>query len=52
MPVIICTGYSDRFSREQALAQGLKGYVPKPIDWLELDTLINELATGKKPPHA
>ncbi len=43
MPIILCTGYSETFSREQALAMGIRGYVPKPIDWIELDTLIGEL---------
>ena len=42
-PIILCTGYSEKFSKEQALAMGIRGYVPKPIDWIELDKLIGEL---------
>lgn len=43
VPIILCTGYSETFSREQSLTSGIRGSVPKPIDWLELDALIGEL---------
>lgn len=49
LPIIMCTGYSETFSREQALEQGVRGYVPKPIDWLELDTLIAALTAVGEP---
>ncbi len=53
MPIILCTGYSEAFTREQALAAGIRGYVPKPIDWIELNTLIGELtAKGHPLPRA
>ena len=47
VPIILCTGYSDAFSRHQALAGGFKGYVPKPIDWLELGRKIDEIIAAK-----
>ena len=49
LPIILCTGNSEIFSSEQALDQGIQGYVPKPIDWLELDTLIAELTADGEP---
>lgn len=47
VPIILCTGYSDAFSRQEALAEGFMGYVPKPIDWLELGRKIDEIAAAK-----
>ncbi|BHH82033.1 hypothetical protein LA52FAK_03220 [Desulforhopalus sp. 52FAK] len=31
LPIIICTGHSESFSKEQALAMGVKKYILKPI---------------------
>lgn len=31
IPIIVCTGYSDQFSEEQAKAIGVRGYVMKPV---------------------
>lgn len=47
VPIILCTGYSDAFSKPQALSQGFKGYVPKPIDWLELGSKIDEIVAAQ-----
>jgi CheY-like chemotaxis protein len=35
IPVIICTGYSERMSAEKAEALGVRKYIEKPIDLLE-----------------
>ena len=38
MPVIICTGYSERMSAKKAEALGVSKYIEKPIDfgiWLQ-----------------
>lgn len=47
LPIILCTGYSDAFSRHEARAEGFMGYVPKPIDWLELGRKIDEVMAAK-----
>lgn len=31
MPIIICTGFSERISQEQALSMGVKGFLMKPL---------------------
>ncbi|MBA3004823.1 MAG: PAS domain S-box protein [Desulfurivibrio sp.] len=31
MPIVLCTGFSEVFTEERALALGIKGYVMKPI---------------------
>ena len=49
VPIILCTGYSEAFSRHQALAEGFAGYVPKPIDWLELGRKIDDIVAAKTP---
>ena len=30
--IILCTGYSERISEEEALALGIAGYMEKPVD--------------------
>ncbi len=43
IPVILCTGYSENFSKEMALAIGIKKYLQKPIAGQELIGHIREL---------
>jgi CheY-like chemotaxis protein len=31
VPIMLCTGYSETVSEEQALAAGIRGFVMKPI---------------------
>ncbi|MFA7382449.1 MAG: PAS domain S-box protein [Desulfurivibrionaceae bacterium] len=31
MPIVLCTGFSEMFTEEKALALGIKGYVMKPL---------------------
>ena len=49
-PVIICTGFSERMSEEQAMAMGIDGYVKKPVLKLELASLIRRLLDGTEKP--
>jgi CheY-like chemotaxis protein len=46
IPIILCTGYSETFNEEKALALGVKKYVQKPIDTQTLLGLIRELLHG------
>ncbi|SLM28268.1 Two component protein (Response regulator/sensory box histidine kinase) (fragment) [Desulfamplus magnetovallimortis] len=43
MPIIICTGYSDRISEEAALSMGIRKYVEKPVITNNLALLIREV---------
>ena len=31
IPIVICTGFSERIDKEKAAAIGIKGLLPKPI---------------------
>ena len=46
IPIILCTGYSETYNEEKALALGVKKYVQKPIDTQILLALIRELIHG------
>ncbi len=46
IPIILCTGYSETYNEEKALALGVKKYVQKPIDTQALLVLIRELIHG------
>ena len=43
IPVLLCTGYSHMVSAEQAKAQGIDGYVMKPLDRRELAESIRKV---------
>ncbi|MBF0412809.1 MAG: response regulator [Desulfamplus sp.] len=43
IPIILCTGYSDKISEEKALQIGIKKYVEKPLITKNLDILIREV---------
>lgn len=43
MPIIICTGHSQSFTEEMALAMGIKKYVLKPLLGDELLDAVNEV---------
>lgn len=43
LPVILCTGYSDRVSEERAKQIGIKKFVQKPYISLDLTSLIREV---------
>jgi CheY-like chemotaxis protein len=47
IPIVICTGYSNRISKEKAKAIGIKGLVLKPVVLREMAEVIrNALDTG------
>jgi len=47
MPVIICTGYSERMSAKKAAALGVRKYIEKPIELRNLASSIREVLEGK-----
>ena len=47
IPVILCTGYSDQISQEQAKAKGVHGLLYKPILKHELATAIRSVLNKK-----
>ncbi len=42
-PIILCTGYSDRISKNKALKMGIKKYVQKPMDSKKLLFLVRKI---------
>jgi len=48
MPIILCTGYSETFSRAQARRMGIRRYVQKPITGETLAGLIREVLDKKE----
>ena len=49
MPVIICTGYSERMSAKKAEALGVRKYIEKPIDLRNLASSLREVLDKKCP---
>ena len=47
MPVIICTGYSERMSAKKAAAFGVRKYIEKPIGLRNLASSLREVLEGK-----
>ena len=47
MPIIICTGYSNRISEESARELGIRKYIEKPIEMANLARSVREVLDGK-----
>ena len=47
IPVIICTGYSERMSEKKATAIGIRKYIGKPIDLRNLASSLREVLDEK-----
>jgi len=43
LPIIVCTGHSESFSKEQALAMGIRKYILKPILGDELVDAVRDV---------
>ena len=43
IPVIICTGFSERVNEETAKDYGVKGFLMKPVNWAELSELVRRV---------
>lgn len=48
IPVIICTGYSDRMSPDKAREMGIKGLLMKPIEQAELARMVRKVLDGAR----
>lgn len=46
IPIIICTGFSERINREQAAGLGIKGFLMKPVLKSELSGMIRQVLDG------
>ena len=47
MPIILCTGYSNRISEEKAQELGIRKYIDKPIEMVTLARSVREVLDGK-----
>lgn len=46
MPIILCTGFSEKVSKDDALNRGIRVYLPKPVERCEMaDAIRRALAT-------
>jgi CheY-like chemotaxis protein len=48
MPIILCTGFSNRISEEQARTYGIKGFAMKPLSKKDLAVLVRKVLDGEK----
>jgi len=49
LPIIICTGYSEKISAERAKEIGIKDFAGKPISKVDLAKTIRKVLDGKDP---
>jgi PAS domain S-box-containing protein len=47
LPVVLCTGYSDRITAETARAQGIDEFAMKPVAMAELSRLVRRALDGR-----
>jgi CheY-like chemotaxis protein len=48
VPIIICTGFSERINQEKAKAFGIKGFLMKPVVKLELAKMVRKVLDENK----
>ena len=48
IPIIICTGFSERIDQEKAEAMGVKGLLMKPIVRSEMDRMVRKVLDERK----
>ena len=49
-PIILCTGYSEKISKENVKEAGIRKYIEKPIDKRELAVVIREVLDEQQEP--
>jgi two-component system cell cycle sensor histidine kinase/response regulator CckA len=50
IPIILCTGYSDYFTKESALSLGIKKFMPKPVSNADLAEAIRTVLDNPNEP--
>lgn len=50
MPIVLCTGYSDRMTREEAQAIGAREFVQKPLTQALYADVVRKVLGGKREP--
>jgi len=50
IPVIICTGFSDRVNEETAKSMGVKGFLMKPVSWSGLSEMVRKVLDEAQAP--
>jgi len=43
MPIILCTGFSEKITKETARSMGISGYIEKPIDKHDFAKMIRKV---------
>ena len=51
IPILMCTGFSEKMSEEKAFAIGIKGLLIKPVEIIELAQKINEISNTDNNNH-
>jgi CheY-like chemotaxis protein len=47
IPVILCTGFSERLDKEKAYAMGIKGFLMKPIVNRDIAQMVRKVLDEK-----
>jgi response regulator RpfG family c-di-GMP phosphodiesterase len=48
IPILLCTGYSERMTEEKAMALGIKRFLMKPINIKDFSNTIREVLNNKE----
>jgi len=48
IPILLCTGFSEKISEEKAASTGIKGFLMKPIRVNDISKKIRELLDNKE----
>jgi two-component system, cell cycle sensor histidine kinase and response regulator CckA len=48
LPIVLCTGFSDLVSREEAKLIGIREYIMKPVDIRDIAKIIRNVLEGKE----
>jgi YesN/AraC family two-component response regulator len=48
IPIVICTGFSERINKEQAEAIGVKGFLMKPVVKSDLASMVRKVLDDAK----
>jgi len=52
LPIVICTGFSEKIGSEEAMAMGIKGFLMKPVGKGEMARTVRKVLDEVKPVHA